>query len=81
LQRIHLTGKSLNPAYTLNSAKVANAIAAGSFNHSLGAFDTADLITALAEYDPVVRNYAVKELAKRTLTATAPLPAANSLLC
>lgn len=70
LQRINLTGKSLNPAYTLNSAKVANAIAAGSFNHSLGAFDTAELITALAEYDPVVRNYAVKELAKRTLTAT-----------
>ena len=70
LQRIYLTGKNLNPANTLDAAKVANAIAAGSFNRAMGAYDTTDLIAALAEYDPVVRNCAATELAKRTLTAT-----------
>lgn len=70
LQRIYLTGRNLNPANTLDTAKVANAIAAGNFNHTLANFDTADLVAALAEFDPIVRNCAATELAKRTLTAS-----------
>ena len=68
LARIHLTGKNRNPASTLDAAKVANAIAAGSFKQTCTAFTTPQLIAALAEYDPVARNYAVTELATRALS-------------
>ncbi len=68
LARIYLTGNHLNPAYILDTPKLANAIAAGSFKQACTNFPIPQLIDSLAEYDPVVRNYAVTELASRTLS-------------
>ena len=63
LQRLYITGKNANPAYTLDSTKIANAVAAGSFRLDRASKTIAELFTALGEYDPVVRNYAAIELA------------------
>ncbi|MBL9146158.1 MAG: Ig-like domain repeat protein [Verrucomicrobiaceae bacterium] len=68
LQRIHITGKSAIPANTLDAAKVSNAITAATFNLDAAGLTTTQLIAAVSEFDPVVRNYAAIELAKRTLT-------------
>lgn len=67
LQRLYLTGKNANPANTLDTKTVTNAIAAGTFLWTCTNYTTSQLISALAEYDPVVRQYAVNELDKRTL--------------
>ncbi|MES2981844.1 MAG: DUF6288 domain-containing protein, partial [Verrucomicrobiota bacterium] len=69
LQRLHITGKSLNPAYALDATKVANAVAAASYKIDRASRTVAQLITDLNQFDPVVRNYAAAELAGRTLTA------------
>ena len=68
LKRLHITGKSAIPANTLDATKVANAIAAATFNVDAVGFTATQLITALSEFDPVVRSYAAIELAKRSLT-------------
>ncbi len=72
LNRLYLTGKkdvgSTN--YTLNEAQVDHAIKAATFKQDCVAYNTTQLIVALSDYDPVVRNDASKELAKRTLSAT-----------
>lgn len=68
LQRLWITGKSANPAYTLDNTKIANSIAAGSFRLVVGTKTIPELFTALGEYDPVVRNYASKTLATRSLS-------------
>jgi len=70
LQRLYITGKNAIPAYTLNSTKVASAIAAGSFRLDRGAKSISELFTAIGDYDPIVRNYASIELASRTLSGT-----------
>ena len=70
LQRLHITGKNANPAYTLNSTKIANSVSAGSFQTQRASKTISELFTALGEYHPVVRNYAAIELAARSLTAT-----------
>ena len=67
LQRINITGKNAIPANTLDATKVANAIAAATFDLDCHALNTTQLIAALSEFDPVVRNYAAVELATRTL--------------
>ena len=69
LQRLYITGKNSNPANTLDSTKVTNAIAAGTFKQTCTGYTVPQLIDALAEYDPIVRNYAVNELSTRTLAA------------
>ena len=76
LQRLFITGRSAIPANTLSPAKVANAIAAGSFVLDSVALTTTQLIAALGEYDPIVRNAAATELGRRTLTG----PEVNTLL-
>ena len=68
LQRLHITGKNANPVNILDSTKVANAIAAATFDLDCHGFTTTQLIAALSEFDPVVRNYAAIELATRTLS-------------
>ena len=68
LQRLYITGKNAIPANTLDSTKVANAIAAATFDLDCHGLTTTQLIAALSEFDPVVRNYAAIELATRTLT-------------
>ncbi len=69
LQRLYITGKNAFPANTLDATKVANAISAATFNVDCTDFTTTQLIASLSEFDPVVRNYAAIELAKRALTA------------
>ncbi|MCF7674218.1 MAG: DUF6288 domain-containing protein [Akkermansiaceae bacterium] len=70
LKRLYITGKQANPAYTLDAAKVANAVSAGSFPLDRTSLSIPQLFTALGEYDPVVRYYASVELAARTLSGT-----------
>ena len=70
LQRLYLTGKNANPANTLDTNTVANAIAAGTFRWTCTNYSKTQLISALAEYDPVVRQYAVNELDARSLTTS-----------
>ena len=52
LQRLYLTGKSI--PLTLDSTKVANAIAAATINVDCPGFTDAQLIADLSEFDPVV---------------------------
>jgi autotransporter-associated beta strand protein len=68
LKRLLITGRNANPANTLDATKVANAIAAATYERDCPAYSVATLIAALGEYDPVVRHDAAAELAKRTLT-------------
>ena len=73
LQRLYITGKNANPANTLDSTKVANAIAAATYKFDRTSRSITQLIGDLSEYDPVVRNFAAQELANtatRTLSST-----------
>ena len=70
LKHLHITGKQANPAYTLGSTKVANAVSAGIFRLDRTNLSIPQLFTALGEYDPVVRYYASLELAAETLSST-----------
>jgi autotransporter-associated beta strand protein len=70
LQRLYITGRNAIPANTLSAAKVDNAIAAATFKQNVGGYTVPQLMTALSEYDPVVRFDVATELAKRTLTTT-----------
>jgi hypothetical protein len=74
LQRLYITGKRDIPAnpppLALDAATVDHAVAAANFKVASPGFTTAQLITSLGDYDPVVRHYAAIELGKRTLTGT-----------
>ncbi len=67
LKRLYITGRNAIPANTLDAAKVANAIAAATFNRDASTFTTTQLIAGLSEFDPVVRHAAAVELAKRSV--------------
>ena len=71
LNRLYLTGKkdAGSTNYTLNASQVANAISAATFKQDCVGYNTTQLIAALSDYDPVVRNDAAKESATRTLSA------------
>jgi autotransporter-associated beta strand protein len=68
LERLHITGKNLNPSYVLSSEKAAKAAAAGSYILDRTGKSVAELLTDIGDYDPVVRHYAAIELASRKLT-------------
>lgn len=68
LKRLYITGRNAYPANTLDSIKVANAIAAATIKEDCPSFTITQLIAALSEFDPVVRSAAATELGKRTLT-------------
>ncbi len=74
LQRLYITGKRDIPAnpppLTLDAPTVAHAVAAASVQVDSPGFTTAQLITSLSDFDPVVRHYAAIELGKRTLSGT-----------
>jgi Family of unknown function (DUF6288)/PA14 domain/Bacterial Ig domain len=70
LQRLYITGKNAIPANTLDSTKVANAVAAATCQLDAPGFTNSQLIANLSEYDPVVRHYSAIELGKRTLNST-----------
>ena len=69
LKQLHITGKQANPAYTLDSTKVANAVSAGYFRVDRANLTVPQLFTALGDYDPVVRYNASLELAAETLSS------------
>ena len=75
-KRLYVTGRNAIPANTLNSTKVANAVAAGTYERDCTGYSVATLIAALSEYCPVVRHDAAAELGKRTLTT----PELNTLI-
>ena len=70
LQRLYLTGKNANPAYVLDSTRIADAVAAATFWETCSGLTITQLEAALAQYDPVVRSYAATELSNRTLATT-----------
>ena len=74
LQRLYITGKRDTPAnpppLALDAPTVAHAVAAANFKVDCPGFTTAQLITSLSDYDPVVRHYAAIEVGKRTLNST-----------
>jgi HEAT repeat protein len=70
LKRLFITGRNANPANTLDAAKVANEIAAATYERDCVSYSVTTLMTALSEYDPVVRHDAAAELAKRSLSTT-----------
>ena len=64
LKRILATGRDANPANVLSAGKVANAVAAGSYERDCVGYSVATLTAALGEYCPVVRHDAAVELGK-----------------
>jgi autotransporter-associated beta strand protein len=70
LQRLYITGKNANPSNTLDAAKVANAIAAGSYKLDCPAYSNTRLIADFDQFDPIVREHAATELGTRTSTLT-----------
>jgi autotransporter-associated beta strand protein len=69
LKRLYITGKNANPSNTLDSAKVAHAIAATTFKQNIASRSVAELTAALSDYDPIVRHNAATELGKRSVSA------------
>jgi hypothetical protein len=70
LKRILATGREANPANVLSAAKVANAVAAGSYERDCVGYSVATLTAALSEYCPVVRHDAAVELGKTSRALT-----------
>ncbi len=70
LQRLYITGKNSNPAHNLATTKIDNAIAAATFKQDCVNYTTTQLIAALSEFDPLVRNDAANQLGTRTLSGT-----------
>ena len=68
LKNLYITGKKANPANTLGSDVVTNALWAGNFSSACGGYTKDQLIAALGEWDPIVRLNAATELGTRTLT-------------
>lgn len=68
LKRLRITGRNANPAHTLDAGKVANAIAAATYERDCTGYPVATLMAALSEYDPVMRHDAAAELASRPLS-------------
>lgn len=70
LHRLYITGKNANPANTLATAEIENAIAAATFKQDCVGYTTTQLIAALSEFDPLARDAAAIQLATCTLTGT-----------
>lgn len=66
LQRLYITGKNAIPANTLDSTKVAHAVSSATFKQDSPSKTNGELITALSDFDPIVRHFAAIELGKRT---------------
>lgn len=66
LKKLCITGKNYNPRNLLSPKALSNAIWAGEFFNNAGGYPTSELVAALGEYDPIVRNGAAQELGVRT---------------
>lgn len=69
LKRLYITGKNPVPGNTLDATKVAHAISSEAFKQNCPSLTIAQLLTALSDFDPVVRSFAAIELGKRPLSA------------
>ncbi len=69
LRRLYITGRNATPEAALSAEKITNAIAAATIRQDCPKWTNPQLIAALSEYDPVVRNDAAIELATRSLSA------------
>ena len=69
LRRLFITGRDAYPANILSADKVTNAIAAATFKLDCTGYNNGQLISALSEYDPLVRYEAAKELGGRPLSS------------
>jgi hypothetical protein len=78
-QQLLLTGRNANPANWLSDVEVTNAIWAGGFALACTNYTTNQLISALGEYDPMVRYWAATQLGKMT-TAAPLVPALTNLV-
>ncbi|MEI7900137.1 MAG: DUF6288 domain-containing protein, partial [bacterium] len=65
LQTLYITGKNPNPTNQLSAAAVSNALWAAQYPENCGGYTTNQLISHLAEYDPIVRMNAATELSLR----------------
>lgn len=65
LKQIYITGRDANPVHVLSADKVTNAIWAASITANYLVMTTNQLMAALSEYDPMVRQYSAQELGKR----------------
>ena len=74
LKKLHITGKSANPANALSPQAVTNAIWAAEFTSRCGGYTTDQLVAALGEWDPIVRYNAATELSQRTADLPTLIP-------
>ncbi|MEI6233068.1 MAG: DUF6288 domain-containing protein [Planctomycetota bacterium] len=70
LKKLYITGKGLNPAKALSPQTVTHALWAGDFASVCSGYTKGQIITALGDYDPIVRLNAATELATRSVTST-----------
>jgi autotransporter-associated beta strand protein len=72
LRKLWITGKSPDPAHTLGSTEVAEAVASGTYDET--SRTTAQLVLDLGSWSPRDRDRAAKELAKRSAETAALVP-------
>ena len=65
LQKLYITGKNANPTNQLSAQVVSNAIWASDFTSNCSGYTTNQLVSALGEWDPIVRFNAATELSVR----------------
>ncbi|MCE9557057.1 MAG: HEAT repeat domain-containing protein [Planctomycetes bacterium] len=65
LKQLWITGKDANPANGLSKQDIAEAVASGHFYDQRGKKSTAEIVTALGDWSPIVRGWAAEELARR----------------
>jgi HEAT repeats len=65
LKRIYLTGKNASTANTLSVAKVENAIKAATYKQDCVNYSLPQLMAALSDFDPIVRQEAARQLGTR----------------
>lgn len=76
LKRLFITGKNSSISNEITASEASNAIAAGKYIQACPRFTTAKLIADLSQFDPVAREAAATQLAKRNLSSSEE----NSLL-
>jgi|GEM_PF-337990 len=66
LHKLYITGKNANPTNQLSAQVVSNALWASEFTANCGGYTTNQLVSALGEWDPIVRFNAATELSVRS---------------
>ena len=74
LKKLYITGKNPAPTSKLSPQAVASAIWAAEFTGRCGAYSKDQLVTALGDWDPIVRYNAATELSQRTADLPTLIP-------